>query len=53
MIISGCEDGNVTDFPNWKKNEILRKRKNAKNLYIRTVNKFTYGLYCKIFGLLK
>lgn len=20
MIISGCEDGNVTDFPNWKKN---------------------------------
>ena len=20
MIISGCEDGNVTDFPNWEKN---------------------------------
>lgn len=20
MLISGCEDGNVTDFPNWKKN---------------------------------
>ena len=42
-----------TKFPNWKDNEILRKRKNRKNLYIRTVNKFTYGFYCKIFGLLK
>ena len=42
-----------TKFPNWKKNEILRKSKNKKNLYIRTVNKSTYGLYCKIFGLLK
>lgn len=40
-------------FPNWKKNEILRKRKNGKNLYLRTVNKFSYSLYCKIFGLLK
>ena len=42
-----------TKFPNWKKNEILRKRKNGKNLYIRTVNKITYSFYCKIFGLLK
>lgn len=42
-----------TNFPNWKKNEILKKRKNGKNLYILTVNKFTYKVYCKIFGLLK
>lgn len=40
-------------FPNWKKNEILKKGKGAKNLYMKTVNKFTYPIYCKIFSLLK
>ena len=41
-----------TKFPKWKENEILKTRKNSKNLYMKTVNKFTYGHYCKIFGLL-
>ena len=38
-----------TRFPNWKKNKILVTNKSAKNLYMRTVNKFTYKIYCKIF----
>lgn len=42
-----------TKFPNWKKNEILKKGKGGKNLYMKTVNKFTYPIYCKIFSLLK
>ena len=42
-----------TKFSNWKKNEILRNRKSGKNLYMKTVNKFTYPIYCKIFSLLK
>ena len=42
-----------TKFPNWKKNEILINGKGGKNLYIKTVNKFTYPIYCKIFSLLK
>lgn len=40
-------------FPEWKKNNILRSNKSKKNLYMRTVNKFTYRLYCFIFGILK
>ena len=34
-------------FPNWKKNKIL-KQKNLKNLYIRSVNKFTFNIYALI-----
>lgn len=32
-------------FPNWKKNEILKKN-SFKNLYMRSVNKITYKFYC-------
>ena len=38
-----------TKFPNWKKNRILNKSKTAKNLYMKSVNKFTYKIYTKIF----
>lgn len=34
-----------TKFPNWRKNEILKK-KNLKNLYIKSNNKITYKIYC-------
>ena len=37
-----------TKFPNWRKNEILKKN-TLKNLYIRSNNKFTYKIYCLIF----
>lgn len=34
-----------TKFPEWKKNEILKK-KTLKNLYIKSNNKITYKIYC-------
>lgn len=40
-------------FPKWRKNEILKKRKSLKDFYMKTVNKYTYKIYCKIFGLIK
>jgi glycosyltransferase involved in cell wall biosynthesis len=36
-------------FPNWKKNKILKEDKSMKNLYIRSVNKFTFTIYSYIF----
>lgn len=41
------------EFPNWKQNEILKKDKTAKNLYIRSVNKVTYKIYSQIFRIKK
>lgn len=38
-------------FPKWKQNKILKEGKNKKNIYMRTVNKFTFPIYCKIFSL--
>lgn len=40
MIISGCEDGNVTDFPNWEKNlafavQLQDKIKNDNSKLVR------------------
>ena len=35
-----------TKFPNWKKNEILKKN-SPKNLYMRSVNKITYKVLCQ------
>lgn len=42
-----------TKFPNWKKNEILKNGKGGKNLYMKTINKITYPIYCKIFRFIK
>lgn len=38
-------------FPNWKKNNILKK-KSLKNLYIKSNNKMTYKIYCFFLNLL-
>ena len=35
-------------FPNWKKNKILTENNTPKNLYLRTINKFTFKIYCLI-----
>mgnify|MGYP003290576207 CR=1 FL=1 len=40
MLITGCEDGNVTDFPNWKKNltfavNLQEKLKNDNKTLVR------------------
>lgn len=40
-------------FPNWKKNKILKTHKSNKNLYMRTVNKFTFRIYSFIFSIVK
>lgn len=40
-------------FPNWKKNYYLKNNKSKKNLYLKTVNKFTYKAYCEIFRAIK
>lgn len=39
-------------FPNWKKNKIL-KNKSKKNIYLKSINKFTYKIYCIILGVIK
>lgn len=41
-----------TNFPNWKKNPILKKEKGAKNLYMKIVNKTNYKTFCKIFEII-
>ena len=38
-------------FPLWKKNRLL-KNKCIKNLYMRSVNKFTYRFYCAILHII-
>lgn len=37
-----------TKFPNWKNNKILKKNKTLKDRYMKSVNKFTYKIYCII-----
>lgn len=39
-------------FPHWKQNPILRRNKTAKDLYMKTINKVTYKIYCTIFSLI-
>lgn len=39
-------------FPNWKQNQILKKDKTIKNLYLRTINEKTYELYSLIMSLI-
>jgi glycosyltransferase involved in cell wall biosynthesis len=40
----------VTMFPDWRKNKILQGRKSLKDIYFKSVNKFTYPIYAKIFS---
>ena len=39
------------NFPNWKKNKILKK-KSLKNIYLKSCNKLTYYIYCSILKVL-
>lgn len=39
-------------FPNWKGNEVLKKNKTLKNIYLRTLNKKTYNLYTLILSII-
>lgn len=40
-------------FPEWKKNRIIRTDKSLKNKYLKTINKFTYKIYCILFRIIK
>lgn len=40
-------------FPDWKKNSILNDNKSKKNKYMKSVNSFTFKIYCKIFRIIK
>ena len=39
-------------FPNWRKNNILKRRKTGKDLYMKSVNKYTYKFYCVFFRII-
>ena len=39
-------------FPNWKKNEILKKNKTVNGKFMKTINKVTYKIYTKILGVI-
>ncbi len=41
------------EFPNWKKNEILRNKKSGKNLYMRSLNPVTFKIYSSLFSKIK
>lgn len=36
-------------FPNWKENNILNNHLNLKKIYLLSVNRVTFKIYCKIF----
>lgn len=40
------------NFPDWKKNQILKKNRSLKDIYLRTINKTTYKLYALIWSLI-
>lgn len=40
-----------SEFPNWKRNKILNSVNIGKNKYMKTINKFTYKIYTKLFQL--
>lgn len=39
------------NFPNWKKNRILKDNNSLKGLYMKSVNGFSYKIYTKLFAL--
>ena len=40
------------NFPNWKKNPVLKRVKSRRELFMRSVNRVTYRLYSGIFPVL-
>ncbi len=50
-LLSLTWDNLNSKFPNWKKNEILHNNE-KKNLYMRSINRFTFKIYCKLLQLM-
>ena len=40
-----------TTFPDWKKNPVLKKKKDLKSIYLKTINKFTFEMYSTLLSL--
>lgn len=51
-LINETWDKLNSEFPNWKKNKILKTVNISKNKYMRTINKFTYKIYTRLFQLI-
>lgn len=41
------------NFPEWKKNKVLNSVKSGKNIYMKSVNKFTFKIYGFLFEIIK
>jgi len=41
-----------TNFRKWKENHILKSEKGIKNLYMKSVNKISFKIFCKILEIL-
>lgn len=41
-----------TNFPDWKKNEVLRRNKTAKDIYLKTINEITFKIYALVLSLI-
>lgn len=50
-LIKKTWDKLYSNFPNWKENKILNNTPMAKNTYMKTINKFSYNIYTKIFSI--
>ena len=40
-----------TTFPEWKKNPVLKKKKDLKSIYLKTITKFTFEMYSTLLSL--
>ena len=40
-----------TTFPEWKKNPVLKSKKDLKSIYLKTITKFTFEMYSTLFSL--
>ena len=52
QLLDKTWDNVNTKFPNWKQNPVLKKNRSLKDLYLKTINKTTYKIYCTILGLI-
>ena len=40
-----------TTFPDWKKNPVLKSKKDLKSIYLKTINKFTFEMYSTLLSI--
>lgn len=40
-----------TTFPNWKKNPVLKSKKDLKSIYLKTINKVTFEMYSTLLSI--